>query len=717
MTAESYHTAPTSVNVSPSLAPFPAERLERISMLSRLFANRVIPLNLDKKGLVLWREYQERPPSDAKIAGWFRSKYPEANPGVLTGWSGVVVVDCDTAAAVDWADANLPPTPARVKTRRGEHRYYRTPLDGSRIPNRVGGHVSRSDGTHDDLGLDIRGHGGLIVAPGATHRSGHVYYPLGAFPTSIDALPAFDVRWFAGLCFCRAFEPGTRHRRCRADRSGYFGASSPIAPDGYVPERNRDGVRLDLAPRSGDRGRLIRRARALGAKHYCSVGSGHRDNALFAFACHLRVGFLLDESDALELLLEVNAGFTPPLDESTVKSKLRAADRYAQGRPGYLLDDDRERERRRRALPGSRRDSVPGSATAPPAGPVLSGPEAAGAPGAPAHPEPGERRRPEAPSFSPEDRDYLVTVALDHFERSADGRRRLRRVADCGLGRAEFTCDEHGVDHLKHLVCELGSACPYCATRRAGAHAGYVSEAWPSRVAVAVFEAPAEGDSSAALEALRQRRIALTKRFPAKLAYHWLLGLKRGLFFARATSAAYLQVAVEESGVPARIELVSKHEAARLIEEAWSEPARSFLDLVRRRDHLEVVDFPFVADESTLRRSDGSRRADDAEDVLPWLTQEELRARLSREAREERGDVDIHHCSKRDGNGCACAKPLKPRVTDERDGELILEAVEGTPFWKLTRAAFAALAAKRTRPGGAPRARPRARGADLHPRT
>ena len=72
-----------------------------------------------------WSRLGYRPP-DAVAAGWTAG----ANLSILTGWQttarlSLVVVDLDSPESMAWAVAHLPPTPWRVRTRRGEHWYYR----------------------------------------------------------------------------------------------------------------------------------------------------------------------------------------------------------------------------------------------------------------------------------------------------------------------------------------------------------------------------------------------------------------------------------------------------------------------------------------------------------------------------------------------------------------------------------------------------------------
>ena len=101
------------------------------------------------------------------IASWWAA-WPEANVGLATG-ELLVVVDVDGAAG----DASLQqlqrdhrPLPATLEatTGRGRHLYFSAP------PQPIGNSAGRLG-----EGLDVRGHGGYVVAPPSLHADGHRY--------------------------------------------------------------------------------------------------------------------------------------------------------------------------------------------------------------------------------------------------------------------------------------------------------------------------------------------------------------------------------------------------------------------------------------------------------------------------------------------------------------------------------------------------------------
>jgi hypothetical protein len=115
----------------------------------------IIPVGDDKKPLVAWKEYQERRAGEDECAGWW-TVWPGANIGIVTGKiSGITVVDCDTAEAIQALEDTLPDSflcPIAQTPRGGRHYYfpYQPEL-------RTGAEILP--------GVDIRNDGGYVVAP------------------------------------------------------------------------------------------------------------------------------------------------------------------------------------------------------------------------------------------------------------------------------------------------------------------------------------------------------------------------------------------------------------------------------------------------------------------------------------------------------------------------------------------------------------------------
>lgn len=123
----------------------------------------LIPVRAGEKiPAIQWAPFKSRHATLDEIAGWAEEGH---NAGIVTGAiSGLVVLDCDSAEAVALAiGRGIPQSTISVRTARGCHFYFRHP--GSKVPNKASLLV----------GMDIRGDGGFVVAPGSIHPSGARY--------------------------------------------------------------------------------------------------------------------------------------------------------------------------------------------------------------------------------------------------------------------------------------------------------------------------------------------------------------------------------------------------------------------------------------------------------------------------------------------------------------------------------------------------------------
>jgi hypothetical protein len=131
----------------------------------------VIPVRpREKRPLMPWQLYQQQLPTLDEIERWY-ARWPEANVGIVTGaLSGLVVVDVDPRHGGDdslktWQreHGRLPRTVEARSGGGGRHLYFAHP--GGIVHNRVAFLP----------GVDLRGDGGLIVAPPSVHPSGRRY--------------------------------------------------------------------------------------------------------------------------------------------------------------------------------------------------------------------------------------------------------------------------------------------------------------------------------------------------------------------------------------------------------------------------------------------------------------------------------------------------------------------------------------------------------------
>jgi archaellum biogenesis ATPase FlaH len=115
----------------------------------------VIPVGLDKKPLIEWKEYQTRLATDEELQKWFSGT---ANIGIVTGKiSGISVVDIDPRHG--GSAKGLPPTLMAKTQGGGWHLYYHY-LPG--LPNKA----------NVRPGIDIRSDGGYVIAPPSKGQDG-----------------------------------------------------------------------------------------------------------------------------------------------------------------------------------------------------------------------------------------------------------------------------------------------------------------------------------------------------------------------------------------------------------------------------------------------------------------------------------------------------------------------------------------------------------------
>lgn len=243
-----------------------------------------------KRPVTTWKAFQLTHPSLDNLQSWLRTD-SSRNLGIVCGAiSGVVVIDCDSPAAIVWADGHLPATPMRTITARGEHRFYRHP--GSPVSNAA--HIRTGDG---ELALDIRGDGGYVVAPGSIHESGFIYTRAGTWPP-VDQLPMFNHAWIA---------------------------ETP-PPD---------------AERATDRETLLARVREYLLEVPPAIQGTGGDVHTYRLCCKLVRGFALTDDEAFDLLQPWNARCQPRWSDAELRDKLFNARTYGDEPIGGRRDAPR----------------------------------------------------------------------------------------------------------------------------------------------------------------------------------------------------------------------------------------------------------------------------------------------------------------------------------------------------------------------------------------
>lgn len=103
-----------------------------------------------------------------QIRTWF-TRWPQLNLGIAPGKSSLLVLDADAYkenyAGADLLSRNDQQTATMITGNRGQHLYYQMP-EGAQYGNEVG---------ELPAGIDIRGHGGMVVVYPSIHPNGNRY--------------------------------------------------------------------------------------------------------------------------------------------------------------------------------------------------------------------------------------------------------------------------------------------------------------------------------------------------------------------------------------------------------------------------------------------------------------------------------------------------------------------------------------------------------------
>lgn len=142
-----------------------------------------------KRPLVLhWKEDATDDPE--QILKWWR-RWPNALVGLPVGAHGLIVIDADRHGGPDGvadferlaADRGLPPGPLVETLSGGRHYYFTQPTSKT---------LGNSEGALKKRGINIRGAGGYVIAPGTSWINGDSYRDIGP-QTVADAFEADSI--------------------------------------------------------------------------------------------------------------------------------------------------------------------------------------------------------------------------------------------------------------------------------------------------------------------------------------------------------------------------------------------------------------------------------------------------------------------------------------------------------------------------------------------
>jgi len=162
----------------------------------------VFPAGPDKRPLLAgWRE--KATTNEEQIRRWWDG-YPSALPAIVVGRGGLVVIDCDRhPAGNDGIEAfnrllsinggNLADVPITKTANGGAHLFFKQPK---------GEPLGNGRGKLPD-GIDVRGVGGFVIAPGAVAPDGKRWQSVNGRPLLADAFKAETIpelpQWLADI--------------------------------------------------------------------------------------------------------------------------------------------------------------------------------------------------------------------------------------------------------------------------------------------------------------------------------------------------------------------------------------------------------------------------------------------------------------------------------------------------------------------------------------
>jgi hypothetical protein len=256
------------------------------------------------------------------IRGWW-AEWPSANVGIATGpESGFFMLGPDGQAGIDALvdlqrqHGPLPATPRVRSGGGGTHHYFAWPAEGGIVNRR----------NHRGMPIDVRGKGGLVVAPPSWHISGNRYcWEVPPSDGELAQAPEWLLAW-AREEKKKGVEPGIRS-------SNSFNSSLP-PPNGKLV--------LTVQP---DRAADVR-ARVVAYLEKCppaiSGDGGHSQT--FEVARVIVYGYDLGPDAGFDLLWQhYNPRCVPPWSEPELRHKCAEADTKPFDKPrGYMLHGEEQ---------------------------------------------------------------------------------------------------------------------------------------------------------------------------------------------------------------------------------------------------------------------------------------------------------------------------------------------------------------------------------------
>jgi hypothetical protein len=195
----------------------------------------VFPCGPDKKPRVKWRDLSTVDPETIKK--WW-VQWPDSLPGIDLAKIGIVVLDGDRHGGPDGVEGlsrllrehNLDTAamPMVITQSNGRHAWFKQPTDGEPLGNR--------DKAIRDAGINVRGCGGYVIAPGTRMSDGREYKRCPGTPSTLEAFQQGNIPVLLAGCpssGCTGCPSGNNRRTGRLATA----AAGPFWPKGAVLRR------------------------------------------------------------------------------------------------------------------------------------------------------------------------------------------------------------------------------------------------------------------------------------------------------------------------------------------------------------------------------------------------------------------------------------------------------------------------------------------------
>lgn len=279
-----------------------------------------------KVPLVKWRK--DATTNEHDIRRWWRM-FPNALPGIDCERSRLFVVDGDRHGGPDGlaeldtfqsVHGRFPVGPVTETAGGGLHLYFRQPAAGASLGN--------AEGALKGKGINVRGLGGWVVAPGATRSDGREWARADGTPDLVDAFAADEIPEVPES-IVSAIRPAVPPIMPASTETS---SSATVEPRNLPASPNTSGGRSDERERA-----YIEAAIQEEVDGVASAGPGTRNDTLNCAAFNLATIPVLTDAEIASALRPValGIGLTSQEVEKTLRSAIRGGRKNLRPWPPY----------------------------------------------------------------------------------------------------------------------------------------------------------------------------------------------------------------------------------------------------------------------------------------------------------------------------------------------------------------------------------------------